>query len=244
MRAYSELYLNDAKKCLGAAFDYAVNTQGVSIERFLHLFSLTRWARLFEEGNPSVVAGMSGIELAWAALSSALTLEEHMEPPAGETLVNIDMGSPEYWVGWMLAQYQWKSGLSFSLIEGCANGAALLDMYPRYHEMDISEAMLALDKLLFPGVGGTRLFARRRMAGLSQAELASAAGVGKRSIQMYEQRVNDINRAQVGAVARMARVLGCSIEDLLEPEPAEAESNLQALRRTKRVQPVDCTLGS
>lgn len=221
MRAYSELYLSDAKKCLGAAFDYAVNAQRVPIERFFHLFSLTRWARLFEEGNPSVVAGMSGVELAWAALGSAVMLEERMEPPAGETLANIDMGSPEYWAGWILAQYQWKSGVSFAVIEGCVSGPELLEMYPRYHEMDVSEAMLALDRLVFADVGETRLAVRRRAAGLSQAELANAAGVGKRSIQMYEQRVNDINKAQVGAVAKMARVLGCTIEDLLEPEPAE-----------------------
>ena len=33
---------------------------------------------------------------------------------------------------------------------------------------------------------------------------------------MYEQRVNDINKVRVRALFRLARVLGCSIDDLLE----------------------------
>jgi hypothetical protein len=33
---------------------------------------------------------------------------------------------------------------------------------------------------------------------------------------MYEQRQKDINKAQVQTVMRMARVLGCRMEDLLE----------------------------
>lgn len=37
-----------------------------------------------------------------------------------------------------------------------------------------------------------------------------------RSIQMYEQRRNDINKAQVETLYKLARVLGCNIEDLLE----------------------------
>ena len=220
MRAYCELYLNGAKKRLGEAFDYAINVQRIPAGRFLHLFSLTQWAHLFEEGNPSVVAGMSGIELAWKALGSALLLEDGMELPESERSANIDTGSPEYWAGWTLAQYQWKTGLSFAVIEGYASGEDLLGMYPLYHEMDLSQAMAALDESVFGTARETHLAARRHVAGLSQAQLAAASGVGKRSIQMYEQRANDINKAQVGAVARMACALGCSIEDLLEPEQA------------------------
>lgn len=37
-----------------------------------------------------------------------------------------------------------------------------------------------------------------------------------RSIQMYEQRNNDINKAQVDILFRLSKTLGCKIEDLLE----------------------------
>ena len=58
---------------------------------------------------------------------------------------------------------------------------------------------------------------RIRMAyGCTQAELAERSGVSLRSIQMYEQRKKDINKASVTSVHRMAKVLGCTIEDLVE----------------------------
>ncbi|MCL2815351.1 MAG: helix-turn-helix transcriptional regulator [Oscillospiraceae bacterium] len=58
----------------------------------------------------------------------------------------------------------------------------------------------------------------RKTAGLSQSQLAKEAGVSLRSIQMYEQRSKDVNKAQAITLAKIARVLGCDIEDLLETE--------------------------
>lgn len=37
-----------------------------------------------------------------------------------------------------------------------------------------------------------------------------------RSIQMYEQRRNDINKAQAETLYKLSRILGCNIEDSLE----------------------------
>lgn len=42
------------------------------------------------------------------------------------------------------------------------------------------------------------------------------ANVSPRSIQMYEQRNKDINKAQAITLAKISRVLGCAVEDLLE----------------------------
>ena len=49
-----------------------------------------------------------------------------------------------------------------------------------------------------------------------QSELAKESGVPLRSIQMYEQRNNNIDKAQAQTVYKLSRVLGCNIEDLLE----------------------------
>ena len=54
--------------------------------------------------------------------------------------------------------------------------------------------------------GETRLAAMRKRLGLSQRELAHRSGVSLRSIQMYEQRNKDINRAQACSVAALSRV--------------------------------------
>ncbi len=56
----------------------------------------------------------------------------------------------------------------------------------------------------------------RTAYGCTQAELAERSGVGLRSIQMYEQRNKDINKANADTLYRLAKVLGCAMEDLIE----------------------------
>lgn len=56
----------------------------------------------------------------------------------------------------------------------------------------------------------------REAAGLSQSKLATAAGVNVCLIQHYEQGVRNINAAAVGTVYKLAQVLGCRVEDLME----------------------------
>lgn len=55
-----------------------------------------------------------------------------------------------------------------------------------------------------------------RAVGYSQSELARRSGVNIRNIQLYEQRVQDINRASAASLAALAQCLSCSIEDLME----------------------------
>ena len=50
----------------------------------------------------------------------------------------------------------------------------------------------------------------------TQAELAERSGVSLRSIQMYEQRNKDINKASAETLYRIAMALGCAMEDLIE----------------------------
>ena len=56
----------------------------------------------------------------------------------------------------------------------------------------------------------------RKSNQLSQSELAFISGVSLKFIQLYEQRVNDINKVQSITLSKLARVLKCNIEDLLE----------------------------
>ena len=52
--------------------------------------------------------------------------------------------------------------------------------------------------------------------GNPQAKLAKLSGVSLRSIQMYEQRKKNINKASEAALYNIAKVLECTMEDLLE----------------------------
>lgn len=57
---------------------------------------------------------------------------------------------------------------------------------------------------------------RRKELGWSQHELAKQSGVNVRMIQYYEQGYKDIKKAQVQTVQKLARALGCTIEDLIQ----------------------------
>lgn len=54
---------------------------------------------------------------------------------------------------------------------------------------------------------------KRRKAGFSQRELADLAGVSFRAVQEWESKGTE--RALAGKLVRVARVLGCSVEELL-----------------------------
>lgn len=62
----------------------------------------------------------------------------------------------------------------------------------------------------------TRLKTLRKASGLTQAELAQRSGVSLRSIQSYEQRYLDISKAETRVVNHLAKVLGCTMEDLIQ----------------------------
>ena len=62
----------------------------------------------------------------------------------------------------------------------------------------------------------TRLQEQRKINGFTQRELADAAGVNLRTLQQYENRSKDINRAAAESLRNLARVLGVHMEDLLE----------------------------
>ena len=89
-------------------------------------------------------------------------------------------------------------------------------MYYTLHEADISKFVAIADERIKEHFKDTNLKRIRTAYGCSQAKLAKLSGVSLRSIQMYEQRKKNINKASVDALYNIAKVLGCSIEDLLE----------------------------
>ena len=64
MRAYDELYLGKARMTLAWMFDYAVNGCRIDLEDYYRMFFMSSYVRRFETGHCSVVAGLSGVELA------------------------------------------------------------------------------------------------------------------------------------------------------------------------------------
>ncbi len=208
--AYNESYLSNAKDRLSQFFDYTINDCEMKSDWIAMLFVNSGYAEQFERGNPAILAGMSGIELAKCVIDKTYANKELPSP----TFSNDK--SPEYWAGWALAEYQWYTGRRFKDIFEYAPLSKIISMYPLYHEMDISQFIEAMDKFYVEIDCDTKLKRIRESRGLSQSELATLSGVKLRSIQMYEQKGNDIDKAQAQTLYKLSRVLGCYIEDLLE----------------------------
>ena len=65
-------------------------------------------------------------------------------------------------------------------------------MYSVYHEMDIGHFIEDMNKKYMSITQEIHLKTIRENRGISQVELAALSGVKLRSIQMYEQKVNDM----------------------------------------------------
>ena len=210
IHAYQEIYLNKAQSVLGDAFDYAINTCDIQGDSFVKLFLASTVSRRMENGEPAYLAGKSGIEIVVEIVSETMGKEINREP--GERYER----SREYWIGWAIAHYQWYSGRKYSEIFKAISFADLEQMYYTLHEADISkfaDVVTERIKLVFPDTNLKRI---RNAYGCSQAELAKKSEVSLRSIQMYEQRNKDINKASIETVYRLAKALGCAVEDLIE----------------------------
>lgn len=210
--AYDKLYVDKARTALGRALDFAVYELGFSLDAFWTLFLSSGVAARFEKGDFSVIVGISGIELAYLILESAGLPYKRVAPRYA-----VDR-SAEYWVGWALAYYQWQTALRFSDITRVVPIDDIRLLYDPYHEMDIRQFCDKMTQLLHAAQPETNLKRLRQNIGLTQRELAKQAAVPLRTLQQYEQRQKNINKAQAACLARLARSLHCDIEDLLEAE--------------------------
>ena len=208
--AYNELYLNDAKKNLSQLFEYLINDCKFDANWVSELFISSGYAKQFERGNPAVISGMSGIELAKAIIDKTY---QNKKLPFSNYSNNF---TPEYWAGWALAEFQWFTGVTFKDIFEKIKLSEIIAMYPLFHEIDISRFIESLNEKLSNIQIETKLKRLRESRGMSQSELAIASGVKLRSIQLYEQRANDIDKAQAQTLYKLSVVIGCAIEDLLE----------------------------
>lgn len=208
--AYDKNYLEKARTTLGRMLDFAVYDLKLDIKEFFDRFIISGVANAFENGDSKTIAGKSGVELAYEVLEKT-----------GENVRNIKPRytanrSEEYWTGWALAYYQWKTSLSFAEIVKYIPIFQIKGLYSPYHEMDIRHFTDKMNEMYNKAKPETNLKIYRKRAELSQKQLAELADIPVRMIQHYEQRQKNINKAQTEYLVRLSRVLNCEIEDLLE----------------------------
>ena len=187
------------------------------MECFYHLFAKSEVAASFTEGGNGPDIGVSGIELVLSICENARgeVLDELLQDS-----ISLSRGDSvrARWIGQTLARYQWDKGLSFRSIAVFLDVQDLERIYAEQGESDWKATSDAIELVRCISTRSTRLKRLRVARGLTQAELSRMSDVSLRSIQQYEQRKKDINKAQAFSVYRLARVLGCQMEELMEAD--------------------------
>lgn len=210
IHAYDKLYLDKARTALGRMLDFAVYDLKYDISEFFDLFIASGVATRFEQGDFTLLAGMSGVEIAYEVLERSGVGKQRIKP-----IYTADR-SEEYWAGWALAYYQWEIAISFAEIVKYVPIEEVVALYSPYHEMDIRQFCDRMNELYQTRKPETNLKFWRQKIGLSQRELAEAAQIPVRTIQQYEQRQKSINNAQVDYLLRLSQILNCKVDDLYE----------------------------
>ena len=210
MNAYDKVYLEKARTALGRMLDFAVHDLGYGLAQFYELFLASGAADRFGAGDYTLLVGKSGVELAYHVLEQSGIQVVRVKPD-----YSVDR-SIEYWAGWALAYYQWETGLTFEEINAYIPIQRIADLYHPFHEMDIRQFCDKMNELYRAVKPDTNLKLHRLKADLTQKELADASGVPLRTIQQYEQRQKNINKAQAEYLVMLARALCCDVEDILE----------------------------
>ncbi len=204
----SNFYSSDIVSNLASMFDLAVNDYNIDGDKFWDMFVISGIAEQIENNNPKYTAGQSGEELLLEIIrrTGMMATKESKEYIFGR--------SAEYWCGYIIANSHIALGKAFKELHNLIAFEELRNMYKTLHEAPAEKTIEIIEKrsLLNP----TKLKLKRENLDMSQADLAEKSRVSKRTIQAYEQREKDINKASVEIVSKLASSLNCSIDDLLE----------------------------
>lgn len=210
IRAYYECYLDDAMDTMGNMMDYALNTCGMNGEDFFYMFLASGTARQFEIGNPRYLAGMTGAEIV-REIVLCIKGTELNEPEE----YDLDK-SPEYWCGWILAYYQWRTCRSFRRIRQIVSIEEILWMYPTHHEADEERFVDTMNRLYQRRHTKTYLRQRMEIVRISREELSAQAGIPCETIRELEEDDSKIASIHAQSLFQISKVLGCTMEDLME----------------------------
>ena len=210
IRRYDEMYVDDAMRIMGEMMDYVANYCNMDMDHFFTMFINTGYAKLFENGHPRFVAGVSGIELAWMVC-------EKMNIDVDYSVRVVDYEySMQYWCGWIMAYYQWYSTRTFFNITSIISFVELEKLYSTLHEASEQKCIDVIESRIREKEEEKRLQKLRRLCGYSQRILAEKSGVNLRTLQQYEIGAKDINNASFKTVMALSRALGCDVEELYE----------------------------
>ncbi len=201
IHAYNKIYLEDAMTTLAEMFSYVTDEK--TADKLFEYFIMSGIASQFERGNPRIINMPSHILFA--------EVTNNQIAPSKPDPYHM---SKEYWCGYVLAYYQWYTGLKFEQIRNRLLPSQIIKMYNPLHEASLEKFVDTANAIVYQEE--TNLARYRKTANISQSKLSKYSQVSLRSIQLYEQRKLNINMAPAEKLFKLSRILGCNIEDLLE----------------------------
>lgn len=203
IKRFQELELNNVMDKIGSLFYKA--SISIGIEDFGKYFTISRISKKFDDANPKYLYGKSPQDIFDEVISIV---------GVDFTLKNeVSNKNKYYWIGTVLAYYHLYSNKSYDEILYSINFDTLLKSYNVYHEMDMKHTYDFIQKNFF---NKTMLQVLRDRNNLTQLELSKKSNLNIRNIQLYEQRQNNINKANALTLFKLSKVLNCKVEDLLE----------------------------
>ena len=199
IHAYDKVYLEKARTTLARMLDFAVYDLKYDIEDFFDMFINSRLAARFEKGDFQIIAGKSGVELAYDVAEICGENKRDIKPNYTANR------SEEYWTGWALAYFQWESGLSFAEIVKFIPIKDVMALYNPYHEMDIRQFTDKMTMLYKSAKPDTNLKIIRTRLNLTQKELAERTGINQADISKLE---NGTGNPTVNLLKRLAEGMG------------------------------------
>lgn len=229
--------VNKACVSIGKMLDHAVYSLHQNADTFFALFISSGLASKLEQTDISIITGISGIELSYEVMKRCGIPFDRVTPRHTTGL------SKEFYAAHALAHIQYDTGISYDELIHIISVSEIIRLYDSYHskavsllpwQMSDSDRAEAVEKIksgftdelgsAFEKYGintlhmkkETHLKEMRLRNGFSQNGLAAASGIPVRTIQQYEQRRKDINKASADSILKLASVLNCDPSSLLE----------------------------
>lgn len=211
---YSADWLVRIIRTVGKAFEFAEKCLPGGWESFYANFARSSAAASLTGPHAMPAIGDSAIEL---------VLDVNDDTSIDTLLMNEQRLSKQetarlHWMAEVAVRFQWESGLAFRNVYQALGCDRLKELSQRYGALAAADVVPYLFIEAPKEEASTNLARIRKERGFSQQALSQASGVSLRSVQQYEQRKKDINHAQVRSVLGLAKALGCTIEELLEPD--------------------------
>lgn len=204
----SNLYVREAIELVAEMFEYAKAHMHIDAKDFMIYFIESGVASEIYNNNLIYIFGKSSIEI----VKKILDVCHQKYKIYNENKILI--AKKEYWLGLIIASYCFLKKISFDELMKYINIDDLLKKFDVLHEASHERAIEDIDEYIKKN--GTKLAKYRQNVGLSQSELSKISGVSLRSIQLYEQRYKDINKANFDNIIKLSKVLKIEPQELYE----------------------------